>query len=794
MASKNIKNKNAKSTTHDDLTLLDKAAKNIFSLIDNTYTDKEILSAKDQKVRTILNRELDISKGVSQGSIIDFVASMQMKNQQTKKSIHGMYAGETPSEMFLRDINDVFGYFQDIYRNRYMEVADLKFIAKFIPALGEAVKTVLDSVVSSDNVAESVNRSINLPSGISEEYKDEIINEIKRNEKELKLLKKIKNTVYKKSLITRKHYVYAVSYNKIFNEYDRIKKRNEKRNPQIRSNQFTSRNLSTEKVHESFTLGDVDISTAMESVGSILSTATDIDTGVTISQNKVKSIIRDCKENMPIITCEQSIVYMDALNDAAQYSENHYVMEALSKAKSPEKNNKNNTSKDILNIGIPDGTKSTNDVHTSDFQVSGTYIKYIDQKNIVPIKVFDQKIGYFLIREKAKKNKNSAGTATSVSNLGSTLFGTVNIAENYKAEAIEKIADSISEGILQNFDKKFVIQNSEYKKMIADCIIANGLTDKDYNIQFIPAEDIIEFTINEDEDGNGESILADSLFPAKLLLTMIVCRLLNYINKTGNKTIAHIHKGPVNTFTNNQINRVIRDLQDQNITFNDLLSPNLVFNKFNRDGNIALPTTKNGTHLIDFEIQEGQNIDMNPEYEKELENMAILGTGVPSVIMEYAGSADFAKQLVSANIKFAGRVASLQADLEIPTTELYKKICENSNMSGECKAVCLQSLEIKLPRPRVLVNGNNNDYVRTIVETAEAIVDTALGRDSITDKEVFKNGVQMKEKTIYQIVRKSSPFIDWEEIDEIIDNVKAEFMNKPDEKSSTDDTTSNNTF
>ena len=780
---KDIKTK--KNNSYDDLSLLDKAAKSIFSLIDNTYNDKQILSSKDQKIRSILDRELEVSKGVSQGSIVDFVASMQIKDQRVKNSNDGGYGKLTPSDTFMRDINDVFGYFQDLYKNRYIEISDLKFIAKFIPALGEAVKTVLDSVVSSDNVAESVNREINLPTGVSEEFRDEIINEIKRNEEELKLLKKIKNTVYKKTLVTGNYYVYVVSYNKIFEEYDRIQKQNEKNNKSRPSDQFSSSKNNSKISNESFYLGDVDITDAMESVMSILTTGTDVETGTNISINKAKTIMNNCKQNMPVITCEQSMVFTEALKDASNLANNEFVLEALT-TKFNSKNNDSQLENNTMNLTTPDGTKGTNDVRPSKFNIPGTYIKYIDQKNMVPVKVFDQKIGYFHMKSKAKPNKNSAGTSKSVNNLNTTLFGTVNISEGHKNDAIERIANSIADGILQNFDKKFVVNHVEYKKMIADCIIANGLTDKDYDIQFIPAEDIIEFTINEDDDGNGESILSDSLFPAKLLLSMIVCRILNYINKTGNKTIAHVYKGPVNAFTNNQINRVIRDLQDQSISFNDLLSPNLVFNKFNRDGNIALPTAKNGSHLIEFETQEGQNIDMNPEYEKELENMAILGTGVPTVIMEYAGSADFAKQLVSANIKFAGRVSSLQSDLEEPTTLLYKRICENSSMSDECKRICRQSLKISLPRPKVLVNGNNSEYVRTIVETAESIAETALGRDSVTDKEIMKNGVQIKEKVVRDIVRKSSPFIDWEEIDEIVEQAKAEYTLKPSDTNSTD--------
>ena len=293
-----------------------------------------------------------------------------------------------------------------------------------------------------------------------------------------------------------------------------------------------------------------------------------------------------------------------------------------------------------IELTTPDGTKSYDDVKPSKFNISGTYVKYIEAKNLIPVRVFDQDIGYYLIHPKVKKNKNSAGEVSGINSIGNTLFSAVNVGEAKKNDAIDRIINSISEGIMNNFDNKFVAKNAEYKKLIADCVIANGLTDKDYNIQFIPATDITKFTVNEDESGFGESVLTDSLFPAKLLLSMIVCRILNYINKTGNKTIAHVYKGPVNAFTTNQINRVIRDLQEQNVTFNDLLSPNLVFNKFNRDGNISLPTAKNGNHLVEFETQEGQNIDMSPEYEKELENMAILGTGVPSVIMEYAGSAD----------------------------------------------------------------------------------------------------------------------------------------------------------
>lgn len=785
----------------DELSMFDKAARNIFSVIDNGFADRAVLKAKDEKFRNILNRELEISKGLSQGSIVDFVHSIHLDQENKLKNVKTPDKDPGTNDLFTQNINDIFSYFQEMYRNKFIEMTDLKFIAKFIPALGEAVKTVLDAVVSSDNMAETINRKIELADGVSDEDKTAIINEIERMEKELKLLKRLKTIVYKKALITGTHYVYAVSYNRIFEEYDAIKKRENQSLDDLNRNQFGNYVERGKKgASESYILGDVDITPAMESVKSILSNSEPIDSKKKKLDNSYISSTMDSLYNsLPQINCEMSTVYTEALESAASLSDSEGAFDAFVKTRNKGINKNNPLVKNPLELTMPDGTVGKDDkkIRPSKFNIPGMYIKYIEPKQLIPLKIFDQVIGYYLIHPKAKKNKSSVGEVSGINSIGNTLFSAVNVGEAKKHDAVQRIIDTISEGILKNFDKKFVTKNAEYKKLISDVIIANGLTDKDYNIQFIPESDIIPFTIQENEDGLGESILSDSLFPAKLLLSMIVTRMLNYINKTGNKTIAHIHRGPVNVYDTNQLNRIVRDLQDQDVTFNDLLSPNLVFNKFNRDGNMAVPTTRDGNKLIEMEVMEGQQIDMNPEYEKELEQMAILGTGVPSVIMEYAGSADFAKQLVSANIKFAGRIASLQSDLEEPTTLLYKKLCEHSNLTDDQKAICAQSLEIKLPRPRVLVNSNNNEYVSGLIQTAEALAETALGRDTIADMEKNPNGTRIKELLILRIVKNDSPFIDWDELMEFKKEAEleaAEEIMKKDKDENQEDDMSGNGF
>jgi len=766
-----------------ELGLYDRAVKGIFTILDGGYNDRLALNSKDEKFRGILNRELEITKGYTKGHIVDFIYSLKLDGKG-QKSDKESKLNPASNDLFTKNINDIFTYFQDIYRNKFIEMTDLKFIAKFIPALGEAVKTVLDAVVASDNIADTINFKIELPAGVSPEDETAILNEIHRMEDEVKLRKKLKNIVYNKALVTGMHYVYAVSYDRIFEEYDAIKKKHHKDiKDTAYGNYVDMRNLNIQTVAKeqgfAYTLGDnIDITPAMENVRDLLTKSEPVNPKAGqkhLSDAEVKTVMSEFYDSLPQITVESDMgILQEAYDEAEIAMESSGVFEAFQNARARKTNGGKyiNDRMEInpLELKVPDGTVGQDHkVRPTKFNIGGTYIKYIDPKQLIPLKVFDQVVGYYLIHPKAKKNKNSsAGEVTGINSIGNTLFSAVNIGETKKHDAVQRIVDTISDGILNSFDKKFATKNTEYKKLIADVIIANGLTDKDYNIQFIPESDIIPFTIQENEEGFGESILRDSLFPAKLLLSMIVTRMLNYINKTGNKTIAHIHRNPINAFDHNHIQRIIRDIQDQDVTFNDLLSPNLVFNKFNRDGNMVIPTARNGDRVVEFEIQEGQQIDMNPEYEKELENMAILGTGVPSVIMEYAGSADFAKQLVSANIKFAGRVATLQSDLEDPTTDLYRKLCMNSNLTDEQKAICAQSLEIKLPRPRVLLNSNNSDYISNIVQAAEAIADLMLGRDSITNTEMYPDGARIKELLMKSIVKHDSPFFEWEEFEKMM--------------------------
>lgn len=791
---------------------LDRVSDRIFRTIDSAYDDKRLLNSQNSGFQAIIDRQLNMAKGVASGDIVDFIAALKVQNHGSMVAMRQTAGPLDATDLFTENIGDIFGYFQDIYKNRYLEVSDLKFISKFVPSLGEAVKTTLDSIVTSDDVSESITRNLVLENVVDEQVSKPIIAEIERMEDEYKLLRKLKNIAYNKTLVTGTYYVYCIGYKELFEDYStgvkngkytrkdqagmymqgnvRLPKRKAGKNNAPKGGN-TDRNPLGLPGSESILITDISSEPALEAFGEEASTLVNhrqirkcslsdamestfkdiksfaqksatknIGKGATSITGSVTGdqLVKAVESDLPCIYFCDSDIPFEAMQDADSLMaiegayEDIFGNNASSSMKAAEKK-----LQEIADGGA-DGTYDPNDVsHRSGekFDVSGTYLKWIDYKYIIPVEILGKTVGYYHVLTTKKAKTNLGGSGSILSNSTMNLFSQVNVTEQKKEEAIQSIVSSISNAILDQFGAKFVRKNAAFKQLIADCIIANGLCNNDYMIQFIPADKIVVFKVNEDEQGHGESILQNSLFPAHLLLSLLVCKELNYINKSGNKTIAHISNGGIDESNVNQIQRIIRNLQEANVTFNDLLSTNLVFSKFARDSNLAMPKDRQGQRLVEFEVQEGQQIELNTEFENKLEQMAIMGTGVPSVIMEYLGNVDVAKEIVSANIKFAGRVANLQADLEEPTTELYKKILMNSNLTDDQKNLINTSFKFKLPRPRILANANNVDAISSLQSMAQMIADIMVGQNS-TDEDA----PLVKDELIKIIVEEEAPFFD----------------------------------
>lgn len=821
-------------------TALDKISSKILASIDPSYTDQKFMSDQDAQFQKIIDRQLDIAKGVANNQIVDFIASLRANQNRNGAGRPKNISSVDTYDLFTDNIGDIFGYFQDVYKNRYMEVSDLKFISKFIPSIGESVRIYLDAIVASDDVSQTITRNILLPN-ISDNDKKEVMSFIENMEEQLHILSKLK-VAYKKTLVSGSFYVYHIAYRDLFTQYSQglasghIVKDGSRRMggpgnaragtsvpgestppaPEGRMPKPGKHNPLGVAQESAIQVFDIKTEPALEAFGeevqylardglvykcsyntTAMESAKELIQGIVDDahlpytkegkQYEAKDfgarLIQSIESDLPNIYFINSDIPYDIINATSGVveagMESSYATVFGGKGDNSFKSVEDTLN--AINHNAIDGTMDINGGGTKRAQkfdgISGTYLKWIDYKYMMPIDVLGQRIGYYHIittpksKKAGKTGKNTKGNEIGgiLSSGSMSLFDQLDVSEKRKEAAIQNIVDTISEAILDQFGASFVKKNAAFRELIAECIIANGLVNNDYMIQFIPANQVIEFKCNEDENGKGESILSEALFPAHLLLSIVVSKMLNYINKGGNRTIAHISSGRVNRQLSNQVNRVIRDLQSGNVTFTDLLSSSMVFSKVTRDSNIAMPKDQAGNRLVEFEVQEGQQIDLNTEYESMLEKWCMIATGMPPTVMDYESSVDVAKKVVSDNIHVAGRVASLQSDFEGPTTQLYRALIDDSDMEDTIKAQISNTLKFKLPRPRILANQNNSEALSTSYQNGQTIANIMLGEDSNDPKDM-----RIKNRVVQKFVQRETPFIKWDEIEEDVKQARSE--------------------
>ena len=745
---------------NDSLGLLNTTVNKLLMSLDDEFVTDDNLSAKDAELKSLIGREMELARGTSGGSIIDFSKSI---NKDLSKGKSGLDATDDLADYVAKNSGNIYQYYNERYRNKFLETQDLNFISKFIPSVAQAINLYVTHIISSDDLSGMVKRNLYFGSSLSSNDITTITEAIEKFEKDNKLLMRLKNQVIRNTLISGNYYIYAPSYQKLFTDYQKTLDKAKKNGGAISTGPnggMNITNFATESTGDDSTYyGALEHTISLESdrkeIMGILE-GVSFTGGDKFENLKAKD---DIVSDLSSVVCVESTIPLPVLEEIPgilqAVSSNPEIQKKFDTWVPSVEATKNTRSR---KQGASDGAYNLNgSKNEGGFNISGTYLKYIDAKNIIKVKILDEVVGYFYID--ARNSMKPKATVT---------FSNGEWSNISKQSSIEKIATMLSEKVAKQFSTKFVAENVEFKKLIADCIMANGVVNKQYKIQFIPKEDMFEFKIDEDSEGNGTSVLASGLWTAKILASIKIRKTLNYVNNSGNKTVAYIKRGNADVSGRNQTQRVIRNVQERNITFNDIIGDSVsMFHKYAADGTIVMPTSRAGNKLVEFETMEGQTVDMSTDYEKELENQVLTSMGTPPLLIEQSNNADFSKSYTTAHIGFAGRTAGLQSDFEEPITALYKRIIENIDIDNEIKTNALSSFEFRLPRPKALSCTNNNEIIDAASAFAEKFTNLKYGDVDESNRDKI-----MKLK--YDIVKSLSPFINWDELEKITKNAEIE--------------------
>lgn len=658
----------------------------------------------------------------------------------------------------MKNIEDIFTNKNESLANLMFDkkasknivLEDLQLVCSYLYQLQEAVNATRDAVVTSDDIGVQISRNLLFRNSTddSDELKN-IVSQIENMEDELKLHHKIKNHIIPKTLSLGSYYVYSVPYNRLITDY-KSRQDAAQRGVSNNSNYFMTLKESTDLTD--FITGYSGLMEDKQSTIKVAKEASDEYLSDIEICNESSCVLDDVVNVEEIIALEGTTHQFAVTNDAINKQTRDMMKGKFTYS---------------ANESIIDEDKSSkNDDYSS---VTGCYIKLIDPRRLVEVKVLDKVIGYYyLIDTGIKVNKMP---------FSSSMRFNMNIATSIKPEDLESdFVHVLADRIVKSMDKKYLENNPKFKDVIVNALLFDDIYKRKIRFQFIPVDYITKFAIDEDLDGEGTSMLSNSLFYAKLYLYILIFKVLSILSRSNDQKIHYVKSSGIDKNTANNIQSVARTMKENQINFTDLLNYGNAVNKIGKGKDVFIPEGTQGERGITTDILSGQDVQLNTELMEMLITNAINATGVPSVIMSYINEADYSRTLVMANAKFIGRVVNYQIDFNRSLTELYKKLMKFS-LNIDNPAI-IDTFSYKLNPPKSMNNTNLSDLTNNAEQTIAYVIKTLIGENR--DPEPNDN---IKKDLLYKKVAKElMPMLPWNDFEKMLEEVEIDLAKHLQEK------------
>lgn len=717
----------------------------------------------NDKFQSILSNELTGITGNEGNDITSFlnqVVSMDNKYRASEDILNNQFNDLTGNEY-----SSMQSFIYDAYRNRLLQQADLHEVSSQLIELSEAIMITRDAIISADTVEGRLNRSVTFEN-IDDDEIDNYTSIVENMEKKFQLLEKIKNFIIPNTLEYGEYYVYVVPYSVLFNKFQQQKTRNVTNTGILRrynestvlegfddtrkENKLTELDMFLEDCYNKYHMRE----------NSKYSDKKSSETK--INKDEFKSDLKNIMENIIISTDDIPIPFLEEGLESIEYINNQHnnvVTEDNSLFKKVIKNNKSDGGVKISKKGEFD-------------DIGDCYIKMIEPTRIIPIKIMNTILGYYYVQDE------------DITPLSGAVSSSLYFSRFNEHSRQQTIIDSLAERVVQQFNKPFLKNNLKFKEAIVDCFNYYNLNENRVKMQFIPAEYIVRFKIDEDIDGNGTSMIKKSLFYAKLYLMILLFKIMSIIMYSNDQKINYIKQSGLDKNLANRVQEIARLQQSRQVNISDLFSYTTLINKVGNGNAVYMPTGRSGERPIETEILSGQDVQLNNDLLEMLKNAYITGTGVPAAILNYLNEADYAKTVEQNNSKFNARVINYQLDFNPIITDMYKRIMRWSTNIGEEK---ISNFNFSLTQPRSATANAKAELISQFNTMTEFLTGLLYPDPGQAENPDNLNAEIREFKKLY--AREQLPMIDFDSIEELIN--KASLLNKerklkPDPKNGND--------
>ena len=428
----------------------------------------------------------------------------------------------------------------------------------------------------------------------------------------------------------------------------------------------------------------------------------------------------------------------------------------------------------------PDGLVNTKkQKNTKIKSMNGCIVKKLRRDHITPIMINDINLGYYYFEYDDfmafyEDSHPSTGMVNTITGLRSNGRAEAYDVLQRRDEMVRYLASQLADKI----DTKFIDNNQDLKKEIYYILkyndeFCNNATDaRNIKVTYIPPQDIHHMYFDLDERTNrGISDLNLSLIPAKLWVAIYLTNCLAVMTRGNDKRVYYVRQS-VESNISKTLLKTINEIKKSNFGIRQIQSINNVLNLTGRFNDYIIPRGSDGQSPVEFEVMQGQQVDIKTELLNLLEESAINSTGVPLELIQSRQSPEYAMQLTMSNTKFLrfvyGRQSKFQQLLEPFLTKLY-----------DIEYGSTDRIKVTLPPPLFINVTNTNQLITNTSDFCNSLVEIVMG-DSQDD--ILKAKVSKKLKIYYL-----GSYINMPMINDIIENAKQEKAKEETEQSQNQD-------
>lgn len=626
---------------------------------------------------------------------------------------------------------------------------DLDLIISQIPELYTAVQLARDMVCEADYVDGTLSRTIKFDhSKLSEDDIDTVMSKIEKVEEDLELHQIIKNHVVFNALLYGESYLYAIPYAKVFEDLYKYKNQKATKRGKYSAGAADWEDMNNSSVMNGFGYGEQTIEVSLKNMCFIQESAFDPSIGKNVkmkkevpifSEDELKQIYQESELNEEMKDSEIKSLYEQYMDDA---SENiHYIESDIAipvientdhdlryayKEKYQDHKDWVQESEAIFETVMNDSTDDPgSDSISKEFShIPGIYLKMIPATKMIPIRVDRTIIGYYYISDMTRPEQ--AGERRNSGLGGYTLRSPAMGYDTFSPDRM--FCDRLATKIIQNFDLKFMRDNAALHDEIVAILEAHKFQEAMLRFVFIPAEHVIQFTINKDGDGKGHSMLEPCLCSARMYMFLKLYSVLFQINNGALKVIKVRQSGMDQNYQST-VNNIIRKFVSRRVTSNDIFNFRGSMNKVTGGSMLALPMGTQDKPPIELDDIPASPSPINNELMELIKNEAINAQPVPSAMIQGAMSEmEFAKEVELANTKLNSFVSSVKIELNPSITKLYRRI---GRWQTDIRAEILQFLKFKFNASQQKSLAVNNELIGNFNAMRELLLPIMLKKEEL---------------------------------------------------------------